>query len=634
MAAICNKCNISQSETLPNRQQRHVRDDAHRRPPVLPRAGRTQQARRGSDTSNLRAGLLVEDLEVLLLEPLGEHLAEGDERANDEGEHDGHLAHAGEHEEDDEAEELEEGELEHLLGGHVSHVREVGPARLVPDEEEPDAVEELVAADAGHAEVEEDADDHRARHEAQDGRGEHGDGNKDVHHEVGKALLEHARDLDLVAARGVLDHLGLGEGEEVRERAHGGRVGEGQAKDGARRVDEGAAGEEVEVVARRLGQLAVLAVDDHLGEVLVEVAEDGEADGRDGGEEDGPHGEGLGDAHGVNGPRAAHARLRDHVGGRKVRGHVEVLEVGDLGPRHEARRGEGGHEDGDDHAVVRGHVEVLEVGDLGPRHEARRGEGGHEDGDDHTVVAQVLADGRVEPVGGLEVAEEDGEAVGEDREDERPEGGAHAHAGAEDVDDVDEGRDDLDGRDERREDLLSEAGHVVHEAARVGDRKDHGEERRPHALPEAGREELEVELHADLVEDDSVGELGAGRAHDGDGLAREERVHDAGDGRGEEHLHDAELAVRAHIEDGAEGEGRGEAGEEAEEDGGEGQVDVLLGLEGVRPVGDVVRRAAADVGDQAAGGVPRPLEGPDELGVLGPLGRVVNRLVALHLDGD
>jgi len=98
-------------------------------------------------------------------------------------------------------------------------------------------------------------------------------------------------------------------------------------------------------------------------------------------------------------------------------------------------------------------------------------------------------------------------------------------------------------------------------------------------------------------------------AHDGEGLPAEEGVCDAGDGGSKNGLGRAQLLVGELTEQGAEGEGGGEAGEKDEARGGQ-RLALVGGKEGIHPVGLVVRTATPDVGHDATAELAAPRQGP------------------------
>mmetsp|Transcript_16363 Transcript_16363/g.41086 ORF Transcript_16363/g.41086 Transcript_16363/m.41086 type:complete len:345 (+) Transcript_16363:136-1170(+) len=324
--------------------------------------------------------LQVEHIYGFLAEEAGDQVdAHRDHRRHQEGEDDGNLRYArdGDHRDHDHG--LKEGEARHLAPVDVLHVIVGGPALALEGKEHEQAVEHLVAADACDAEVEEDADDDRLWHVAEDGAGGEADEDEDVDGKVRHTLLGHAGH----AHRGALavgqrhGHCGSHR-HHVRERAHGGRVGRGQAEDRAERIEHEADDHVGKVVRRQLLEHAVLAVHEHLRQVLVEVAKQASTDSWGDHQEDGPRREGLGVATRLDDPRARQASHR-------------VL------PR---RLDDGGH------------VKVAQVEDAEHGSEQRREDGQRDDGDAHSVVGQILAQIGVQPVTSAQLPELDGHHVG------------------------------------------------------------------------------------------------------------------------------------------------------------------------------------------------------------------------------
>mmetsp|Transcript_13308 Transcript_13308/g.27034 ORF Transcript_13308/g.27034 Transcript_13308/m.27034 type:complete len:249 (+) Transcript_13308:608-1354(+) len=181
----------------------------------------------------------------------------------------------------------------------------------VPDSPQPDALEELVAREGGEAHDKEDAEGNGLRYVVEDLAERERATDEDVDREVRPALLDDLGHDLARAAAGDRHRVVAREGHRVDQRGRGGVVGEGETEEGAERVDAQGAHEQVQVIADRLLQAAGGPVDDDGREVLIQVAEDGQAQGRHGHQEDRPDGEVLFDAEGVHHPRPRGAVLRE-----------------------------------------------------------------------------------------------------------------------------------------------------------------------------------------------------------------------------------------------------------------------------------------------------------------------------------
>mmetsp|Transcript_43349 Transcript_43349/g.137874 ORF Transcript_43349/g.137874 Transcript_43349/m.137874 type:complete len:243 (+) Transcript_43349:1111-1839(+) len=238
---------------------------------------------------------------------------------------------------------------------------------------------------------------------------------------VGPALLHDVNYDPLTPATRQRLVLVVGEGDEVREASHGRCAGEGQTEEAADGVDDGAADEEVQVVAHRLLQAAGGPIDEQRCEVLVQVVQQGHAQARHDGGKHRPDGQVLVDAEGIDEPRPLGAGLGVRPGRLEFLRHVQPSD---------------------------GHL-AEGLGD------AREGE----DRDGHAKVREELAQRRVEQVRELHVPQFHGQEQGAEAEQRREEGGLTG-PGAVGIAKRDEGLGDEDDANERREDLLHEASHV------------------------------------------------------------------------------------------------------------------------------------------------------------------------------
>merc|ERR1719331_3650310 len=505
----------------------------------------------------------VQDRHLLLREERSDEVVpDRSEQRDEEGEHHRDRDDLLQCVEDDQASQLqrrEEVPAPDLVGLRVGAVlRELG---AIPDQEQLEALEELIASHGPDAHEEEHAVEHCHGQELEHLRKHEGQADEQMDAEVGHALLGHARRLLLHLAVTKVLRLVVRERLEVRNGAHGGSMREGQPEEAARRVHDEATHEEVQVVRRRLLQVVVLAVDEHRREVLVQEPEDRQADRRDRAEEDGQdrgavQRERLLQPHGRNDPRALEpSELR-----------VEVVLLDDVRRLDHVR-----------------HAKHLHVRVLPEPGEPDAGQ----DRDRHAEVRDGLAQSLGQDVHlphALQVHREPEREEGKERRQKR----AFQRERVEAAEDLLERLDNEDQRDEGREDLLREPRVHLHDRGAIGDGQDHGEQGRPEPLPDLRREELNVQGVAELVEDHGVRELRPGGAEDAQGLPREERVGDPGDRRREDHLHRAELPARAAVEQAAKGDGRRQAGEEEEERGRQHLTSVLRG-EGGGPVIDVAR---------------------------------------------
>merc|ERR1719331_2128168 len=524
----------------------------------------------------------VQDRHLLLREERSDEVVpDRSEQRDEEGEHHRDRDDLLQCVEDDQASQLQRREEVHapdLVGLRVGAVlRELG---AIPDQEQLEALEELIASHGPDAHEEEHAVEHSHGQELQHLRKHEGQADEQMDAEVGHALLGHARRLLLHLAVTKVLRLVVREGLEVRNGAHGSRMREGQPEEAAHRVHDEAAHEQVQVVRRRLLQVVVLAVNEHRREVLVQVPEDRQADRRDRGEEDSQDRgavqlKRLLEAHGQNDPGALQPS--------ELRVKLVLL--------HDVRRL--------DHIRHAKHLHVRVLPDPG---ETDAGQ----DRDRHAEVRDELAQSLGEAVHLPHALQVHSKPEREEREQRRQER-AFQRERVEVAEDLLERLDDEDQRDEGRKDLLREPSVHLHHRGAIGDRKDHGEQGRPEPLPDPRREELQIQRVAELVEDHGVSQLRPGGAKDAQGLPGKERVGHPGDRRGQDHLHRAELPARAAVEQATEGDGRRQAGEEEEERGRQHLRPVLRG-EGRSPVIQEAWGAALQILTQTTAELPREFQ--------------------------
>ena len=150
--------------------------------------------------------------------------------------------------------------------------------RGIPDQPQEQAVEEVIASQAGDAHVEEHALKHGTRQELQHRRQEECTAYEQVDKEVGGTLLHHFG-RDLVLALGQLLHLVRGQRNHVGDAGHRRGHRQGQAQHGANGQRECSTHKKIKMITGALLQVVGRAVHDHGGEVLVQVAQHSEAHG-------------------------------------------------------------------------------------------------------------------------------------------------------------------------------------------------------------------------------------------------------------------------------------------------------------------------------------------------------------------
>mmetsp|Transcript_49253 Transcript_49253/g.88571 ORF Transcript_49253/g.88571 Transcript_49253/m.88571 type:complete len:315 (-) Transcript_49253:399-1343(-) len=279
--------------------------------------------------------------------------------------------------------------------------------------------------------------------------------------EVRGTLLHHLRRNLALTFRKLLNIVG-GQGDHVRDARHRGGHGQGQAQHCTGRQRQGTPHEEVQVVAGGLLKVVGRSVHNHAGEVLIQVAQHRETNGRQDRIGNAPGRELPLDARWVHNPAPLASPLQ-----LKGRGKVCLH-------------------------LQRSQARVAGI-------DGTQGRSRHE-GDGHGEVCHQVSDGPQHPWGAPEVRQLRGSTEGVDEEQRLKHGVGQGHLLVREV--PDHGRhtiDDEDQADEACEDVLAEHGHMLHQGAQVKNRHQDREESAPHADPEIIRHELQAHALCHVV---------------------------------------------------------------------------------------------------------------------------------------